>query len=88
MVRVLLLVHAGTASSVGAAGFKLPHRNPVSVALFGAQKADSQQGRRTAQHATTLTYTLCHEEVLLYPTFGIESPTCALHRSLVSSLVG
>ena len=38
------IVHAGTASSAGAAGFKLPHRNPVSVALFGAQQADSQQG--------------------------------------------
>ena len=44
MVLVLLLVHAGTGSSAGAAGFKLLNRNPVSVALFGAQQTDSQQG--------------------------------------------
>ena len=31
-------------SSAGAAGFKLLNRNPVSVALFGPQQADSQQG--------------------------------------------
>ena len=44
VLLVLLLVHAGTGSSAGAAGFKLLNRNPVSVALFGAQQADSQQG--------------------------------------------
>ena len=36
MVLVLLLVHAGTGSSAGAAGFRLLNRNPVSVALCGA----------------------------------------------------
>ena len=40
----LVLVHAGTGSSAGSAGFKLLNRNPVSVALFGAQQTDSQQG--------------------------------------------
>ena len=33
MVLVLLLVHAGTGNSAGAAGFKLFNRNPVTVAL-------------------------------------------------------
>ena len=88
MVLVLLLVHAGTGSSAGAAGFKLLNTNPVSVALFGAQQADSQQGCWTAQYATTPTYAVPWGSAIKNHTFGIESPTCAMHRSLVPSLYG
>ena len=75
---VLLLVHAGTGSSAGAAGFKLLNRNPV---LFGAQQADSQRGCWTA-HMPLCWPTLRHEEGLLrILLFGLKVPRaqCIVH---------